>query len=188
MEPTESPKEEESKIEEITSPFSDMQLLEEAVLNNPGDAIEILHSALSSLEDPECALFARILLHRTNGALNALSDVITSVCARPTFSLSSNETLMFAFAILQLSCDVEDEKIQKILTLNHHTLKSLFGNDLPPCLLSHEVQRRPPPPRPIGRAPARSASLNHQLKLPRRPLPGYTPGWMAAEYAKKVNL
>ena len=95
--------------------------------------------------------------------------------------LNKIEVLCLAYAKKNLKILHWEPRFEKIVP--HEKLVQIFHPHPVPSFLISPIKR---PPRPTSQAPPRKPALQHQPKEPRRALPGYTPGWMAQEYAKKL--
>ena len=96
-------------------------------------------------------------------------------------SFTEVEARIFAFAVENLPN--LPAYVEKILTRNHHLLVSLFGTENKSLMC-----KSTPPPKPVNSAPPKPTTQTTHHQQPHRALPGYTPGWMAADYAKKHNI
>jgi tetratricopeptide (TPR) repeat protein len=117
-----------------------------------------------------------------------LDNLISSIIGRSALDLNEHDLLMFLFAIQTLG--TRSDNIAKILRFNARKIFDALPTDNPIFAMVEDiVKNTPAPPRPVSSAPPKPenkppASQNSG----RRVVPGYTPGWLASEYAKKHNI
>jgi hypothetical protein len=180
----------------------DIEGLERSVANeNPQDRIQILEGIIERFQGEDGINFLRILLFqeiihtgKDREAANAvLADIVSNTLKGGSSFLPNHELLTFCFALIRLkfadAVDLSAEKIQVILKRNFPDVVSFFDKNKFPFLVPTDDNGRPPPPAPKRIPPRRDpGSLQNQNNERRQALPGYTPGWLAAEYAAKRKL
>lgn len=121
-------------------------------------------------------------------ATQSLEAVVTSVLDLAKVRLDEDDVMQFFFALGELEWPL-DEKLRQMVIANSDLIKVFFPNhNLLSSVPADELQK-PLPPRPIARAPPKPVSTSNLSRVEiHRALPGYTPGSMAEEYARKHNL
>ena len=180
----------------------DIESLERSVANeNPQDRIQILEGIIERFQAEDGINFMRILLYEAiiqarkdqDKANAVLADIVSHTLKGGSSLLQNHELLTCCFALIRLkfadAVDLSAEKIQVILKRNFPNVVAFFDKNKFPFLVPTDDNGRPPPPAPKRIAPRREpGSLRNQNNERRQALPGYTPGWLAAEYAAKRKL
>lgn len=180
----------------------DIESLERLVANeNLQDRIQTLEKLIERFQEEDGINFLRILLYEAiilagkdqDEANTVLADIVSDTLKDGSSLLQNHELLTFCFAIIRLhlsdATDLSADKIQVILKRNFPNIVAFFDKNKFPFLISTDENGRPPPPAPKRIAPRREpGSLQNQTNERRQALPGYTPGWLAAEYAVKKKV
>ena len=133
-------------------------------------------------------LFVKYLQWGETGEQIHLEDLVETLKSRNNVDLSEAELCLFCYAFGELG-NRRDARIDRILKHNAHVILRL----LPECdslrsQVVELVEGTTSAPLPVCKAPPKPVVHANTQNLPKRPLPGYTAGWMAEEYAKKHKI
>lgn len=150
------------------------------------------HSTDSPLE----VSFLRILLSQASDidelTQSAHYETVVEDILESGSPVSDAHVLLLCYSVIKLRPSKSFDShpgVQQFLRRNYATVKKRFHDAKYPFLHPKDEKGKPPPPRARTAAPPRQhVKLQHQVKEPRRALPGYTTGEMAAEYARQNNL
>lgn len=184
----------------------DIESIEKYITNQSNNPVESLTAVISRFDEKEetGVAFLRILLYETlvkseNGreAAHAVLESIVShtLSRKDSHALKLADLLPFCYAIVKLSgahkFDIRSDRFQLVLRRNFPQIILYFDPKKFPILVPKDENGRPPPPAPKSKAhgmmrPERSHT--QVSKERKRALPGYTPAFLAAQYAQKHNL
>jgi hypothetical protein len=102
--------------------------------------------------------------------------------------LSEGDLMLYCLALDKLGAAVEAEDMRMLKQHGKEILQWLPETHRMHAVIDSLLEKDKSVPRPVSRAPpppVRNTQTQHNAK---RPLPGYTPGWLASEYAKKHNI
>ena len=143
--------------------------------------------------------FFRVLLFREMSkqtafqeiSVSVLSEIVSKIVGLKHPVLPLEELLPFCFALIKLhqakAVDLTEEGIQLILRRNISNVLKYFAHEKFAFLIPRDGQGRPPPPGPKQHAFPKQAAVERRREQ-NRALPGYTPGWLAAEYAANHSI
>jgi hypothetical protein len=162
----------------------DIEAVENSLTNDTEKNAEYLTELLTRF--PDCG-YLRVLLFEASGDIEILQGLVKRT---ERILLDEHELLPFCFAVIQLekSKALDRAVVDSILSLNIERVRARFDHKEFPELFPIDSQGRPPPPRPRSKQPPNKPEIALERRDPKRALPGYTPGWMAAEYAKKHKI
>jgi hypothetical protein len=170
----------------------DLELIHELTVWVPQRARQYLEQMICRFNDSEGVDFLRLMLlsHDESNRERLISEIINSVLTMSNDRLlDMTEVVPFCYAIVYGSDTTEKSLVHKVLYRNSGLISELFRSDEWPELFPTDEVGRPAPPRPITKAPPKPVtSLERQERAAKRALPGYTPGWLAAQYAKRHNI
>ena len=140
-------------------------------------------------EDSTQGLFVLYLRASTSGDMTMMQRLLEVMEKRENVDFSESDLCLYCYA---LGCSEQVEwtaRRDRILKYNARKIMAFLGVDHP--LRAHVtglVDGNSSAPLPISKAPPKPVVQRFNHNLPRMPLPGYTPGWLAEEYAKKHNI
>jgi hypothetical protein len=164
-------------------------------MNAPVAVVEFLESTIAAEKWTRKELnFLRILqwdiLRESSPdlATQSLEAVVTSVLDLGKVRLDEDDAMQFFFALGELEWPLDD-KVKQMVIANSDLIKVFFPNHNLLSSVSADELEKPLPPRPMARAPPKPVTTSNLTRVEiHRALPGYTPGSMAEEYARKHNL
>jgi len=188
----------QGKFDEVVDGCSlDFEVIEKSLSEVPEKAVELLERLIVKFDGQEGANYLRIILV-SKFEDNKIHDehiahILKSIIAGESRKLATVDLVPLCYAFLHVMRTGDPDNLvnacKPILLLNNATISDLFPKDDFPDLFPKDEQGRPPPPRAIGKAPPKPViEINRQQRATKRALPGYTPGWLAEEYAKKHNI
>ena len=174
----------------INECWLDLDVIHQLTLLMPDRAIGILKSLIGRFGNSEGVNAIRLMLieHAPDDSTNIMDEILASVLSRDDL-LPLVDVVPFCFAVLN-STNLND-RIRKdvVLFRNSGLIGDYFRADEWPSLFPKDDKGRSPPPRPVRSAPPKpEQGLDRQQRAAKRALPGYTPGWLAAEYAKRHSI
>ena len=162
-----------------------------------GEKLDFLRDLINSdLKVSERSMLRVLMAESTNSTeesrISFYKEVVHDISSSCE-SVSDEEALMLCFSLVKLHlCDssyTHPSGVEQILRAKYDLVKTHFPESKYPFLHPKDARGKPPPPRARVAAPPREdGQLQHQIREPRRALPGYTTGEMAAEYARKHKL
>jgi len=174
-------------------------------LNSPPDmlgyltceSLEVISKAVAvsewDLENRFCVgslqyKWAKYLMWIETQSNDCLEPLLNCVGESGSLEVDDEQLLLFCFAIQKL--EKQDANCEKILKLNSQKIFRLFPPESEVVVLVRNlVAEAPEPPRPVLHAPPKPISMPpSSATVSRRVVPGYTPGWLASDYAKKHNI
>ena len=166
---------------------------------NVDEKIAFMQETIQRHTEEDGMNFLRVLLFRDmckqtafqEKSLSVLSEIVSEILRRKHPILSLEELLPFCFALIKLheakAVDLTGEGIQLILRRNISNVLKYFAHEKFSFLIPRDGQGRPPPPGPKQHAFPKHAAVERRREQ-NRALPGYTPGWLAAEYAANHSI
>ena len=165
----------------LTIAWLDIGVVELMLERYPEESQGYLHALVERYPDVG---YLRVLLFEVTGDYGVLQQLLDNAGRK---LLAEDELLPFVFAVLNVESP-DRSVIDPILSLNCERIKAVFNTDEFPTLFPLDTEGRPPPPKPRSSVPLAKPTVQLESREAKRALPGYTPGWMAAEYAKKKKL
>lgn len=187
----------DENIDEVVREFPlDLEFIDNLVHEVPERAVTVLEKFVDRFENENVhgANYLRVMLvsrlHDDAEANKQMVHILKTAVNR-NLGIVDLVPLCYAFLHVKRIGDPENvcDRCTPILLENIDGIADLFDKTAFPDLFPRDDQGRPAPPRPAGKAPPRPViDVNRQQRAAKRALPGYTPGWLAAEYAKKHNI
>jgi hypothetical protein len=186
----------------IETCWLDLEVIELILSIQPTDRVRILKRLIERFEQdqriPEGIVWLRVELYKSlprlvTNRISVLESAIDSVVFKSSSILSSVDLVPFCYAFLALSEArvriPHREKVDKVLKDNHASIIQLIVPPRLSVLVPTDDMGRPPPPRAVNKAPPPpSGGFNRQQGQARPSMPGYTPGYLAEQNAKKFRL
>jgi hypothetical protein len=158
-------------------------------------SLEVIASILPeeewSLIFPEYSsrgMFGCYLRYVKNNDQSFLGKLIEIFKDRDNVDLSDADVSLMCYALSMLGFE-HGLRIDRILKHNAHKILPMMRDGAPTKdHVMAMIEGTTTAPLPVAKAPPKPVVHYHDHNVPRRPLPGYTPGWMAEEYAKKHKI
>ena len=139
-------------------------------------------------EDSIHGLFVRYLRWTKSGDKENLRSMVQILKSRHNVDFPEADLCLFCYA-LEESGIKRDIRLDRILKQNAHKILRMLSEENP---LREQViklvEGSTSAPLPVCKAPPKPVVHVNSHNLPKRPLPGYTPGWMVEEFAKKHKI
>jgi hypothetical protein len=182
----------------ISTCWLDLEVIQWIIKTRPTRAREILSQLIHRFSKSEYrsgSEFLQLMLFRVANDLELLERILESYAARNIEVLSSIDLVPLCYAMSRLSREganiPQQANVERLLRVNYFHILELGIPKPSPALFPKDDQGRPPPPRAVGKAPPKPKDgdgFHRQEREMKRSLPGYTPGYLAEQYAKKHKL
>jgi hypothetical protein len=174
----------------IQTCWLDLRTIDAVISLSKRTSADILQSLLDRFSPNEPGYnYLRFMLAAETNNIELLQEISNSVLSSSNRKLQLIDLIPFCYAFMCLADTDEGNsalaKARVVLSNNFEKISELFSPEEFPQLFPkggppRPVSKAPPPPRPDGFA--------GQSREAKRALPGYTPGWLAAEFAKKFRI
>ena len=133
-------------------------------------------------------LFVMYLMWSRSGEDRHLKNLVETLKSRNNVDPSEADLSLLCYALEKAKID-QDIRLDRILKQNgHKILRMLPEDDEVRQRVVELIEGTTSAPLPVCKAPPKPVVHVNSHNLPKRPLPGYTPGWMAEEFAKKHRI